>query len=63
MSVCITCVRKFITKECNTIGMEACESCEYNECTNCTQYGNLDCDGDVIVTIEDIERSKNNGNS
>lgn len=62
---CITCVRKFITKECNVVGTDACETCKYNECTNCTQYGNLDCDGDVIVTIEDIKKKEEhtNGNS
>jgi len=52
--VCITCRRKFITKECDTTDREKCKKCEYNKCENCTQYGNLDCDGDIIVPPSSI---------
>lgn len=45
---CITCVKKFITKECDK-DIDDCFDCEEFTCENCTQFGNLDCDGDVIV--------------
>lgn len=49
---CITCRRFFITKECQRENVEDCFKCEYNECKNCTQFGNLDCDGDITVSVK-----------
>ena len=46
---CITCRRFLITKECGRKSMDECFDCEYFTCENCTQFGNLDCDGDIIV--------------
>lgn len=46
---CITCRKYFITKECNRKSIDECFDCEEFKCENCTQYGNLDCDGDIMV--------------
>lgn len=46
---CITCVKFFITKECKRKDVDDCFDCEEFKCKNCTQFGNLECDGDVIV--------------
>lgn len=50
-NTCITCRRFLITKECKKTSESQCINCEYNTCKNCTQYGNLDCDGDNIVSV------------
>ena len=53
---CIICRRKFITKECNITDDNYCKNCKYNKCINCTQFGNLDCNGDIVVYVNDIKK-------